>query len=326
VSTLPPPIWSTDTVPAGQQFAFWREAVCDVFLNIDVNCNTHEKFRGKIDSRDIGKLRLNRIDAQHHHAALDSQGLAKTSKECFYVNFQAKGRCIIKQHGRDAYVEQGQWYVLDSTEPFDLRYDGSFLSHSFEIPHKVLGATTHSVQNITGHVLGIRSGLERYLTDYAYGISKHADQLGEADKEKLCSNFIDLFISTLPLRDSRSSLLGPSRARREQIDKYIEENIEDPQLCPSSIVKSCGISLSTLHSLFNTQEQSVMRYVRTKRLELAYKRLQSFNCRSSSISEISYGCGFSDLSHFCHAFKAYFGQTPRSVRSGALLSKSKIII
>jgi AraC family transcriptional regulator, positive regulator of tynA and feaB len=318
MSTLPPSIWCTDTVPVKEQFSFWREAVCEAFLHLDVSCTSPDQFHGTIDSREFGKLRLNRVDAQQQHVKLNARGLARTGKECFYINFQAAGRSMIKQRDREAQIASGQWYILDSTEPFELRYDDCFLSYNFEVPYKALGSSITALQKSTGHTLGMRNGLESYLMDYASGVSKHVDQFDIVRKEKLCADFIEMLVSSLTEPPPWASLSGPVRVRREIIERYIEDNIENPLLSPALIVNACNISLSTLYSIFNAEEQPVMRYIRAKRLELAYKRLQSFVCRDFSISEIAYSCGFSDLSHFCHGFKDRFGQSPRVVRSQVL--------
>ena len=51
-----------------------------------------------------------------------------------------------------------------------------------------------------------------------------------------------------------ASLSGPVRVSREIIERYIEDNIENPLLSPALIVNARNISLSTLYSIFNVEE------------------------------------------------------------------------
>jgi AraC-like DNA-binding protein len=57
--------------------------------------------------------------------------------------------------------------------------------------------------------------------------------------------------------------------------------------------------------------------VREQRLLEAFRRFNDPGSAHHSISAVAYGCGFSDLSWFNHAFKRRFGRTPSDVREGA---------
>ncbi len=64
--------------------------------------------------------------------------------------------------------------------------------------------------------------------------------------------------------------------------------------------------------------ETVMQYIRTERLSLAYDRLNTCATRGQTLTEIALDCGFADSSQFCHAFKAMYKRTPREVRSGSV--------
>lgn len=49
-------------------------------------------------------------------------------------------------------------------------------------------------------------------------------------------------------------------------------------------------------------------------LELSRQRIEAADCSDTTISEIAFACGFTDISSFNRAFKRHFGATPSSLR------------
>lgn len=73
--------WSTEKIPDSQQFSFWREAVCEAFLNLEVESENKEKFQGAIDSTYAGLIRHNVVEAQQQVIKLNSLGLANIQRD-----------------------------------------------------------------------------------------------------------------------------------------------------------------------------------------------------------------------------------------------------
>lgn len=309
------PAWSTKTVEPQRQFGFWREAVCEAFLQLTVETTSRERFRGRIDSVAIGPLMLNRVDAQDQDVRLDRHGLSRSSKNCFYLNFQAGGAGVIRQFGREAHVAAGQWYVLDSTMPFDLTYGDDFVSLNFELDQSLFGGDAEQIRELMGRAFGGSSGFDAYLSDQARIIAQHAAALSLEQRAWLGRSFLDLIVAGLS-GEGDGALRGSLWSRRQRIERYISESIENPRLNPSMIAAACNVSLRALHDLFARSDATVMQYVLATRLRLAYARLSDRSLRGRTIGEIATGCGFVDAAHFSRAFKARYGKTPGEVRDG----------
>jgi AraC-like DNA-binding protein len=282
-----------------RQFGFWREAVCRAFLQLTVDCPSHDEFRGRIDSRPVGGVVLNRVNAQQT-VRLDRSGLARGAKNCFYINFQAAGAGVIRQGGREALIGTGEWYVLDSTTPFELLYDKDFASFNVEIDQSLLGAEARSVRGMVGRGFGSRPGLESYLADHALLFAAHRHRAPVAEKHP---------------RPIVHRSVVPHQRRRHRLGA-IGPHIADAGLKPAAIAAACHVSVRRLHDLFAMTGETVMQHIRKQRLLLAYDKLNRSSTRGQTITQIALDCGFADSSHFCHAFKAMFQKTPREVRSG----------
>ena len=102
--------------------------------------------------------------------------------------------------------------------------------------------------------------------------------------------------------------------RLDEVLRFIEVHLSDPQLSTAMVAKGCGISPRYLSFLLRLKGTSFSELVWDKRLEKARDWLASSDPRDISISEIAYGVGFKSPAHFSRMFKRVFGANPREFR------------
>jgi AraC-like DNA-binding protein len=98
----------------------------------------------------------------------------------------------------------------------------------------------------------------------------------------------------------------------------IKQRCEDPDFGPSEAAAEAGISLRYLQMLFTKRGDTCREYIYSQRLDHAVRRLHrrmSLGTRQP-LSEIAYGCGFRDYTHFARRFRQRFGHSP-GTSSGA---------
>ncbi|MFS0849122.1 helix-turn-helix domain-containing protein [Novosphingobium panipatense] len=105
--------------------------------------------------------------------------------------------------------------------------------------------------------------------------------------------------------------------RLEEVLRFIEIHLSDPQLSTAMVAKGCGISPRYLSFLLRLRETSFSELVWEQRLAKAKAWLSSSDPRDISISEIAYGVGFKSPAHFSRMFKRVFGANPREYRGDA---------
>ena len=95
-----------------------------------------------------------------------------------------------------------------------------------------------------------------------------------------------------------------------EVNKFVEEHIEDPELTPSDLCKQFGMSRSAFyHKTKSLVDLAPIELIRTIRLKKAKSLLGTGD---HDISEVAYKLGFNDPKYFSTVFKRYFGQTPSS--------------
>jgi AraC-like DNA-binding protein len=105
--------------------------------------------------------------------------------------------------------------------------------------------------------------------------------------------------------------------RLQEVLRFIEVHLSDPQLSTAMVAKGCGISPRYLSFLLRLKGTSFSELVWEQRLEKARSWLSSSDPRDISISEIAYGVGFKSPAHFSRMFKRVFQMNPREFRGEA---------
>lgn len=113
----------------------------------------------------------------------------------------------------------------------------------------------------------------------------------------------------LPLRAPAGS---DRRSLRAAAMRMAEESLREADLSPIVIARGLNVSVRTLHRSFAGTGESIMGYVRRRRLEQARDALLSGN-GEVSVSEIAQRWHFADSSHFIRAFRVRFGTTPARI-------------
>lgn len=106
--------------------------------------------------------------------------------------------------------------------------------------------------------------------------------------------------------------------RLEDVLRFIEVHLSDPQLSTAMVARGCGISPRYLSFLLRLKNTSFSGLVWEQRLEKARSWLSASDARDISISEIAYGVGFKSPAHFSRMFKRVFKVNPREFRGGDL--------
>lgn len=110
-----------------------------------------------------------------------------------------------------------------------------------------------------------------------------------------------------PKEERDFSKLG-TQAFVEQLNKIIDENMEDPDFSVDSLSQKIGMGRSTLYQkVKKITNLPLGEYIRQKRMDKAAYLLEHSEL---SVTEVMYAAGFINSSHFSKAFKIRYGLSP----------------
>lgn len=106
--------------------------------------------------------------------------------------------------------------------------------------------------------------------------------------------------------------------RLKVAQRDILERLSDQGLHVDAVARRQGVTARYIQRLFEVEGTTFSDFVRERRLDLVLRLLKDRG-RASTITDIAYDAGFSDISSFNRAFRRRFGATPSEIRATNLI-------
>lgn len=308
---------STDTLRAEDRFAYWREIICDVFVQLDAEPVDGPGFEGRVTTTQLGAVEISTVAAGGQHVVRSPRQIAKTGSEEFLVSLQVKGIGEATQDGRRAPLRCGDFVLYDSTRPYELHFDAPFTQIVTQIPRARLDERCPGVDRLTGVRQSGDSALGRVVRGYLGSLVQGASRLEEESAHRLGETTIDVLAAAFAGALGKQEQLPVTAIRTlhlRRVKSYVESHLDDPALTPSAIAAATHISVRYLHDLFGAEEMTLTRWIWSQRLERCRQDLVDPRRLHRSVTDVAFSRGFRDAAHFSRCFKARYGVAPREYR------------
>jgi AraC-like DNA-binding protein len=142
------------------------------------------------------------------------------------------------------------------------------------------------------------------------------DEIDPEIGSRLADSLLEVFAASWLARNGvQPADSAVSGYRRVQIKRYIEAHLRDPDLSARSVAAAFGISPRYLHIIFANEAETVSNYILRRRLEECGRQLADEMWRRRTITEVAFGWGFNNATHFARVFKDHYGLAPRDYRN-----------
>jgi AraC-like DNA-binding protein len=147
-------------------------------------------------------------------------------------------------------------------------------------------------------------------------LAQHLSNLSDVQADNAIDALAILASSAcgLGLDDQDALQRATGAARLRAAKDLIVKHAHVPHVSAEWIASRLGVSLRSLHRLFESEDESFAEFLRGRRLELASARLRDRRYNHQSIADLAYACGFDTLSTFNRQFRTAFGTVPRAWR------------
>jgi AraC family transcriptional regulator, positive regulator of tynA and feaB len=315
-------VWDTRDVAPRDAFGYYREGICEAFMDLvpEADAPVRQRFAARVEHVPLGDGAVNRVRSTAHAVVRTPIEIARSPEECFYLNFQTEGLCVIEQAGDRIPLVPGSVAIFASGVPFTLehRRRPTLGVHSFFVPARLLDQRLSGVAPRRPVDVSSDPVVGHLIAETARVLGEGAGALPAATAARLFSILIDL--TALALQGGGAAAFEGASARGEatlmRLKNHIARNLRDPRLDVAGAARAAGISPHYLHRLFERSGTSFGAHVLEQRLLLAATRLRDPQRAPLPVSAVAYDCGFSDLSHFGRAFKTRFAATPGEWRRG----------
>jgi AraC-like DNA-binding protein len=314
-----PQRWSTLAAAPTRQFAYWRELICEAFLDLTPESELRDGFAGTVTQWPLGELSLARIDSQRQQVRRTDRDIDRGPRAGYYANLQVRGTSLMRQDGRVAVLRPGDIAVVATDQRFAFEFGSDFRQLSLYLPGPLVDArTTGRLRTATR--LDTATGVGAAVRHALQALTR--SPLAPESAARLAALAGGMLAVALDASAATGHLVNPEpprplRSARDHRTALadIEEHLADDDLSPAATARRLGISVRRLHQLFAEQERSYASTVRRLRLEQARRDLQDPARAHLRIADIAAEAGFGNLASFHRTFRREFDQTPAQLRA-----------
>ncbi|WP_166659735.1 helix-turn-helix domain-containing protein [Actinomycetospora succinea] len=299
--------WSTTAVDQDHAFDYWRDLICDAFVQLSARPVLPGPFAGSIAHRALDEVELSTVTADAQRVDRTRSLIARSHEDYLLASIQLEGFGEIRQDGRVAGLRAGSMAFYDSTRPYTLAFGAHFRQLVVQVPRTALPAAR--VRDATAVVLD-GPGPGRLVTDFFVGLAREAEDGHPAPG--LVPHAVGLFEYALGL--AGASRAGTDAAVRQNVHDAIARAAGEPGVSADDIAAACHISRRTLFRVLAGEGRTLRDLLRHERVRRAKAVLRAEP--HLPVAVVAARCGFGGEAQLHRAFREVTGVSPGAFRSG----------
>jgi AraC-like DNA-binding protein len=268
------------------------------------------QLAGRLRATHLGQTGAFAVQGTPQLVRRTSRTIANASASPLKLCLQQSGRATVHQGQSEVLLNPGQLAIYDTGQPYDIRLEGPWRCAVMTLPRETLDIRQPDLERALNTVIMLGAAQQREILGW-WKAAAGPRLANPAEAESLGMAGVRLVASMVFNCKIKSDATG---ALRDRVRLHITSRLHDPALNHATVASALGLSVRTLHRLFEDEPQSVAALIRSSRLEAIRTALLDPANRTKDIMSIAARCGYLDQPHFTRAFKAQFGLTPALLR------------
>lgn len=304
--------YSTSLVDASMRNEYWNEVICRHFIpsrcSIDVSSPSIGTYRGHT----LGPLTAAQGRAPSRSWTRTQEIVRRAPDHDFLLIGIGQGQARMEQGGRQTLLNEGDIALYDAGRPFVHEFSEG-ASYALRIPRSLMTSRFGAAESLINHKLCEKQAMAGLLLQMMHGACGSMWSTTEAAKTRFASAILDALAAAMEVQaeDQGVRQIGLENGLYGKALRYIDAHYEDADITSDDIADGLHVSRRTLSRAFARQDTTLMQQLWRKRLEVSYMLLAEG--KVCQINQAAYQCGFTDLSHYCRAFKTMYSVSPSSV-------------
>lgn len=303
----------------------FADMVSRIYSPVQIMSDDPDRFHGGIRSRVLGEVYVNEVKSSQHEIARHEREVQQFSQSNRFlkVSLLMSGHANSVQGTTSTDFEPGQMLIHDSARPYTMYLDDDFHMVFLLIPRDRFDLSDAATNDLIGQRIDDGAGISSTVLPFFSTLAKQLPDLNGPSAVRLMSNTVDL-IETMMFSLVGQQASAPQQTRRrellQQIQAFIDCNLDDAELDPQQIAAANFISTRYLHRLFRDEDITVAGYMRQARLVRCRRDLSDPLLAHLPVSTIASRWGFLNSSHFSRLFRQTMGVSPTEYRFNAMAS------
>jgi hypothetical protein len=212
---------STADVKANERMAYWVDAVCDTYVQLDCEAaGDRRSIDGEIRLDRLATLELSRVSASAQRVRRTPAKIARASEDYFLVSIQTAGRGAVIQDGRHASLGPGDFALYDSTRPYELQFDAGFQQYVLMLPGPTLRSQLPDTDRLTARPVSGRRGAGHLMIGMIRSLARDIATLEPASAAAVAQSVEHILVAglrALPGAPGPSALFPKNGGRSAKI-------------------------------------------------------------------------------------------------------------
>lgn len=306
---------STTGIAEIERFAYWRDAVCDTFVQLDCERLSERPFEGEIVTAASPSVNFSRVRSRDHQVTRTLSRIRQAREETVLISLFISGEGTISQDGRVAQMKAGDFACYDSTRPYVLHMPGDFEQLVLHMPRETMVNVLGPTEALTATAIAQDSQMGALVVPFLRQVADTVAGVSPETAARLSTISLALVTTAFGERAARSADRSWNRtALLYRAKATIDASLQEDELNSATIAQRLGISQRYLQDLFHGEGTTVSDWIWARRLEKAARDLSDPLLANVSINEIAFRAGFNDPAHFSRRFRLAFDVSPRDFR------------
>ena len=309
-------VFSTAKFEPKRRYSAWQDAICDIYLKVDVKTRDPENYQGFVRQDRFGEITITDTLLSPQEIGRHNRHLARLDKDCYYIQFIQRGHLNVEQSGTMLVSNGAQAALFSAAEPYKLIFPTTVRAYYVEVPRQALSARLPGGRIPVVASIGTGTGLGKMAAEFCNTVATSAGPLSESVKARIGAQLLDVLALAIECGPQQLPFdVGAVReARLRSVQDWIERNVCDPSLCLEKVAKRNQISLRQLHYLFELCDTTPAEWIWRRRLQRCYEALVNDRTGRQTVTDVALAHGFNSSSHFSTLFRQEFGMRPSDVR------------
>lgn len=156
----PVAVWNIAEQPVHDQFCYWHDVICDVFIPMTpLRMTAGTGFASGVEARPLGGVSRTDVWSQPQRTVHGPREVELSGGEFYFVNLMVAGQCHVRQGREESVASPGQLWTVDTTLPYYLDFSAPWRMLTYRVPHDLLSTRLADPRQGTATPVSATSGL-----------------------------------------------------------------------------------------------------------------------------------------------------------------------
>jgi AraC-like DNA-binding protein len=308
---------STAGLPATGRLAAWNDLYSSRMSRVEFTPADHQRFDAELRIGRLGPVKLARLHVDRCSIERTRRHLAQSPRLYSFL-MQARGSSVFCHYGHEARLAEGDFVLCDTGMPHHFDTGSASTTIMVRVTPEVLRDYLPTPEQFCGLRLGRAVGVTGTVAAMVQSLSERPGVgLGAEHEVRVARYLLEMLSMSYTVGFGFKSASTAVWRRRNDIVRFIEDNLHDPALTAESVAAGVHLSPRYLRAVFAGAGERVSAYILRRRLEESARRIRDPAWHGHTLMNIAFAQGFNSAAHFTRAFRERYGVSPREYRRAA---------